>query len=746
MTNKLRLVKRVYGRYFPVGEEQHNNSSSSTQMKNYEESSKKRTRADDSITTTSNMIIMDNDIISLEEPCSCLPVTVLSEDNNGDMVETKLQKQISDSGVMIVESNNSSGTQSDSLSAEDIWFEEGETARDLENGNSTVMEKVQELGDTALEENPFAPRPGKTLLWTNVNMTMSSYGGGGERKILDNVWGEVPRKEITAIMGPSGAGKTSLLNVLAGRAAPRGPLKITADVRLDNYAVNPRSMKIRKLIAFVAQDDSLQATATPRESIAFSARLRLPRSTTDRNIQKLTDRMLAELGLAKCADTVIGGMMVKGLSGGERKRTSVGVELVTKPDLVCLDEPTSGLDSFSAVQLCQVLKKVTQAGSGVLMSIHQPASDIFCSFGHLIILNEGRVMYQGSVANVPTFFAQRGHPCPPHFNPADWIMNRAKMISTTELCKAGFYPEDERILKDPKELNAAGTRSLFGKRRVIAWSSKTASKATQIRLLFRREVINLTRDKIAMAGRLGFSTLLSLMMGAIFWDVGNSDSANIAGLQGHFGGLVLSLVLSMIGTAQPSLLAFPLERPVFVREYSTNHYSVLAYFTSRFLVEATVTAVQVLKISAMTYYMMGFNLSFGTYCLTSYALAMSSTALAVAFGCAIEDPKLGMEMFPLLFIPQLLFSGFFVIPSMIPSWIRWQRYIFPLTYGLQIAMLEEFDDCGSPAGRANCRLLIESIEADADQVCLYWILLVVLFIVFRVLALAMLRKKATKFF
>ena len=120
------------------------------------------------------------------------------------------------------------------------------------------------------------------------------------------------------------------MNILAGRAASRGPLKIEADVRLDSNSVQPRSIKVRKLIAFVAQDESLQMTATPREAIAFSARLRLPRSTCDRSIKKLTKRMLNELGLNDCADTIVGGALVKGLSGGERKRTSVGVELVVK--------------------------------------------------------------------------------------------------------------------------------------------------------------------------------------------------------------------------------------------------------------------------------------------------------------------------------------------------------------------------------------------------------------------------------
>ena len=122
--------------------------------------------------------------------------------------------------------------------------------------------------------------------------------------------------------------KTSLLNILAGRASSRGAVKIQADVRLNNYSVDPTNIYVRKQIAFVAQDDSLQVTSTPRESIRFSAKLRLPRTTTEEDLDKLTQRMITELGLTSCADTIVGGALIKGISGGERKRTSVGVELV----------------------------------------------------------------------------------------------------------------------------------------------------------------------------------------------------------------------------------------------------------------------------------------------------------------------------------------------------------------------------------------------------------------------------------
>mmetsp|Transcript_3690 Transcript_3690/g.4340 ORF Transcript_3690/g.4340 Transcript_3690/m.4340 type:complete len:221 (+) Transcript_3690:190-852(+) len=204
--------------------------------------------------------------------------------------------------------------------------------------------------------DPFEARGGKSLTWSGINMSVSRKGSE-KLKVLDDVWGVCPEKEITAIMGPSGAGKTSLLNILAGRTKSRGKVEVESDVRLNNYKVDPTNLETRKQIAFVAQDDSLMITSTPRECIKFSAKLRLPRFMSETELDMLTNRMLEELGLSKCADTIVGGALLKGISGGERKRTSVGVELVVKPALVFLDEPTSGLDSFSAVNF---VRQVTE--------------------------------------------------------------------------------------------------------------------------------------------------------------------------------------------------------------------------------------------------------------------------------------------------------------------------------------------------------------------------------------------------
>lgn len=327
----------------------------------------------------------------------------------------------------------------------------------------------------------------------------------------------------------SGAGKTSLLNILAGRAASRGRVQIKADVRLNNFSVDPTDIKVRKHIAFVAQDDSLQVTSTPRESIYFSAKLRLPRATPEKNLTKLVNKMLLELGLVHCADTYVGGALVKGISGGERKRTSVGVELVVRPAMVFLDEPTSGLDSFSAVQLCQVLKKVANAGSSVLFTIHQPASEIFNSFDRLILLNKGKVMYNGLVADVSDYFGNRGQPLPPKYNPADWIMNVAQSVPADELEKKGFFLEDERKIQEPfkdhldgkDELGITLTERHMGD----DFDDRPVGIIVQIVMLFKRELRNLTRDTAAVGARFGLTIFLSCLVGVIFLDVGQADSS-----------------------------------------------------------------------------------------------------------------------------------------------------------------------------------------------------------------------------
>lgn len=339
------------------------------------------------------------------------------------------------------------------------------------------------------------------------------------------------------------------MNVLSGRTSSRGNVNVKAQITLDNIPADPTKIEVRQMIAFVAQDDSLQVTATPREAIRFSAKLRLGRSLTDEQLDIMTQCMLHELGLAACADTIVGGPLIKGISGGERKRTSVGVELVVKPAMLFLDEPTSGLDSFSAVQLCQLLKKVARVGASVMFTIHQPSSRIFREFDQLILLNKGRVMYQGPVSYVADYFGARGHPCPRNYNPADWIMKIAQKVSIEDLEQAGFFPEDERKESQITGVDTSKVLSLRNES-ILPVEEKPPSMATEISMLVWRELKHIRRARSVTVARIIQSMVLASVIGLIFFNVGSAPSNTVNNIQGHFGAIIMVSTIIMMGPAQ----------------------------------------------------------------------------------------------------------------------------------------------------------------------------------------------------
>lgn len=180
--------------------------------------------------------------------------------------------------------------------------------------------------------SPNRGKKGKNISWSGVNFIVKD-----KVKVLSDCWGEVQTGQVCAIMGPSGAGKSSLLNVLAGRSSSSGEIHIEGKIKVGGSIINP--IAYRKNIAYVMQDDSLMATATPREALYFSANLRLPSSTTREELESRVEKLLSYLGLMDCADVIIGGPLIKGISGGQKKRTSVGVEIITDPTVSLIPFP-----------------------------------------------------------------------------------------------------------------------------------------------------------------------------------------------------------------------------------------------------------------------------------------------------------------------------------------------------------------------------------------------------------------------
>lgn len=168
------------------------------------------------------------------------------------------------------------------------------------------------------------------------------------------------------------------------------------------------------------QDDVLFETFTCYECLYFAAKLRLNR-TEDIIVERI-EELIKQLGLEKCRNTIVGNVMVKGLSGGEKKRTAIAVELITNPKVIFFDEPTSGLDSFTTLKLVKLMKEQAMKGKMIISTIHQPSSQAFNLFDKLILMSEGRIIYQGEASEATDYFKKIGYVCPRFCNPADFFL------------------------------------------------------------------------------------------------------------------------------------------------------------------------------------------------------------------------------------------------------------------------------------------------------------------------------------
>jgi len=513
-------------------------------------------------------------------------------------------------------------------------------------------------------------------------------------------------------------------------------------VRVDGQLINPVSF--RKNIAYVMQDDSLMATATPREALTFSAKMRLPSTVTAAKIDEKVVLLLAELGLTGCCDVMIGGAMIKGISGGQRKRTSVGVELVTDPGLVFLDEPTSGLDSFSAFSLITLMKRVAGFGCTVLLTIHQPSSETFVLFDTVIFMKAGRIVYHDAVPTIKPYFTKCGYHCPENYNPADFVMSLIQLEDARTLQQRGVYMPVHPSLDNFDEQNVQlnGTVVDFGVEH---------SFLVQLYALTMREVINVRRDTGALIGRFLISGFLNMLFGIVFLGAGGRDNGNDEDFNAHFGAIAFVLISGMFASAQATLMAFPFERPMFLREYSTGTYAVAPYFISKLLLEIPLNFIQVVYVLCILYWSMDLQGSFIFIVMALFGLFMACNSVAVVLGSAIKDVKTGTELVPLLFVPQILFAGFFIRTSQIPVFLRWAQWLCSLKYAVNLVLLTEFnagnESCKtSEAAANNCRQLLKDNNIEPDQYFVSIIILAALFAGLRVVGPMILAQRAKRYY
>ena len=239
------------------------------------------------------------------------------------------------------------------------------------------------------------------------------------QQILSDVNGQFPHSRLIAIMGPSGAGKTSFLNVLAGRS---GYARMAGTISINHIPCS--TTRLRSYAGFVPQDDILHPDLTVYENLYYSAMLRLPRSMKKKQKFRIIEDTIEMLGLDHIRDSRVGSVEKRGISGGQRKRVNIGTELVANPSLLFMDEPTSGLDASAALEVLSSLRRLADLGLTIITVVHQPRYSIFSSFHTVLLLGQGgRTVYLGKTEECMAYFDSLGFEQPENENPADFFMD-----------------------------------------------------------------------------------------------------------------------------------------------------------------------------------------------------------------------------------------------------------------------------------------------------------------------------------
>lgn len=471
--------------------------------------------------------------------------------------------------------------------------------------------------------------------------------------------------------------------------------------------------------------------------------------------KKRVEDVLVRLRMQACADTRVGGALMRGLSGGERKRASIGYELITNPGLLFLDEPTSGLDSFTSLALIQNLKELAHEGHTIICTIHQPSSEIFRNFDKLNLLVKGKVAFFGPAADAIEFFSQLGHPCPTYTNPTDFFMELLQTTHEEDVARnAKFVEASANAMIKPslksEDSSFHGTLAKAEK----AETFKRAPRLTQIYELTKRGWQVIVRNPITFKARFAQTLLIGLLVGLVYLQLGNNQSS----IRDRQGALFFLITTQVMSALMGVLLTFPLERALLIREQSNGMYSVINYFLGKFISSVPLDIFFSVMFSVIVYWMVGFNTTgaapFFMFLLTVFSLVMCSGSMGLLLGSMLPNAEVAVSVAPIAIIPFMLFGGFFASLGNIGDWLGWIQYISVFKWGFQALVVNEFhglvlkcaDDeflsIMTPGGEIKVCPITDGQQVldsmDFTYVSDYWMgigILLGLFVFFRLLAL-----------
>ncbi|KAK6149432.1 hypothetical protein DH2020_016957 [Rehmannia glutinosa] len=553
---------------------------------------------------------------------------------------------------------------------------------------------------------------------SQLNIEQDDY-----KQILKGITGSIGPGEILALMGPSGSGKTTLLKIIGGRLREN----VKGTVTYNDISYSPA---LKRRIGFVTQDDVLFPQLTVEETLVFAAFLRLPSRMSQRQKHERVEMIVKELGLERCRHTRVGGGFIKGISGGERKRTSIGHEILVDPSLLLLDEPTSGLDSTSANRLLQILQGLAEAGRTIITTIHQPSSRMFHMFDKVLLISEGSPVYYGKARDSMEYFSCLRFIPEIAMNPAEFLLDLAtgqvNDISVPEdlfasqenaefekivikylqhKYKVKLEPkekeENHRTLKVPESLQLA----------VQVKKDWTLSWFEQFRILFKRTFKERWRDYFDHL-RLIQSFGVAVLLGLLWW---KSNTATEAQLRDQIGLLFYICIFWTSSSIFGAVYVFPFEKMYLVKERKADMYRLSVYYVCSTLCDMVAHLLYPTFFMCILYFMAGFKRTVECFFLTLSTILLivvTSQGAGELFGAAVMSIKRAGMIASLILMLFLLTGGYYV--QHIPKFMQWLKYVSFMYYGFRLLVKvqysgDELYECESKGG---CRRLQSSPSFD----------------------------------
>lgn len=470
--------------------------------------------------------------------------------------------------------------------------------------------------------------------------------------------------QLLAIVGPSGAGKSTLLDILAARTLPT-----QGSLLLNNSPLHPASF--RKIAAYVPQHDASLPLLSILETFTFAAQLLLP-PTCD--VSSVVASLLADLRLSHLAHT----RLASGLSGGERRRVSIGLSLLHDPSVLLLDEPTSGLDSTSAFNIMQTLGAIASSRRRtVIVSIHQPSFKILSIIDSILLLSKGTVIHHGSPSSLEGFLLSNGFTVPPQLNALEYAMEILNQL----------HDKKELTVADEPTLSSSSSPS-HTSRSDMREMRYTSSRIREIFILYNRFWKIIYRTKQLLLTNTLEALGVGICLGTIYIHVGLDKQ----GMEKRLGLFAFTLTFLLSSTTE-TLPIFVSERPILLRETSSGVYRLSSHLIANTLVFLPYLLAIAVIYSASVYFLVGLCASwqaFTYFVLVIWSVVLMANSLVLFLSSIAPNYIAGTSLVTMCLASFFLFSGYFISKDSMPRYWLFVHYLSLYKYALDALLINEY--------------------------------------------------------